>query len=75
MSKKLAKAKQQELDQLKDLKLHVTDSSKTSLVIYGGESNITLHLKNGATQNEGLFQAMMKALKEKLNEKIVKLEE
>jgi len=75
MPKKLSKAKQEELEQLKALKLHVTDSRKTSLVIYGGNSNITFHAKDGAKQNVGLYAAMMKALKEKLDEKIAKIEE
>lgn len=74
MAKKLSKAKQKDLDLLKDLRLHVTDNTKTSIVIYGGGSNITLHAKNGAKQNEGLFVSMIKALRESLNEKIEKLE-
>jgi len=74
MTKKLSKAKQEDLDQLKDLRLNITGSKKTSLVIYGDGGNITFHEENGAKQNEGIFGAMMKALKENLNEKIAKLE-
>jgi len=74
MAKKLSKPKQEELDQLKNLRMRVTGSSKTSIVIYGGDNNITLHIENGATQNEGLFMAMMDGLKEKLDEKIEALE-
>ena len=68
----LSKAKQEELDQLKDLKLFVTGNVLTSLVIYGDDGNITLHAKNGATQNQGLFNEMVRALKEGLTEKINK---
>jgi len=68
----ISRAKQEELDLLKDLKQLVTSGKSTSIVIYGDGGNITLHSKNGAPQNEGLFDGMMKALKDGLTEKINK---
>ncbi len=74
MPKKLSKVKQEELDQLKELRLHITGAEKTSLVIYGGSGNITLHHKDGAKQNEGLFDTMLQSLEKKVEEKIAALE-
>ncbi len=74
MTKRSKKNIQNELDQLKELKLAVCDPLKSVIVISGGTDNITFHAKHGQPQNILFFPAMMKALKEKLNERIAEIE-
>ena len=75
MSKRTIEKIQNDLDKLKDLKLVVCDPLKTVITIHGGVTGVTLHAKKGQPQNRELFPAMMKALKEKLNENIKTLQD